>query len=581
MRPSFSLLIVFLATLIAFDVLQAADQTQSATPSPATNSTSVTKDTSNVVLGRELILVTKQIENITRLQQELLSLRAEIVGPVNSTSQSLNAIDRKVQQIKQSVATRHDSTVKELRTRLQELKEELSTMHPASEPTSPKPSPPAEPAKNSATLHRRKQSTSTLVSFEIDSILIAQTSRVDVSAKMLTKLGQIKHAVQGAKNEQQRDEISLQNAQSQITNLADTRHGRLSRQRSFESRLDSLERLLLLRASSDAASLQPEDYDTYLDAHSVPYRAALRQFASPFGVVEGDSEFGVRSPQSGSLSPFDGVPDIKLIPQHIQGLTLDLDDIESRVRKTESSIEQAEDEIKSIRDDDQTVTDNTKSLDAKAGQLLAQVGEQFREVRARKAQFENALGDRDAGLNQYQINYLLVYAVYGMIISIIVLFVLLRWYPANLTDLIVEQRVIVEVLSMGFLLVTVIILGSAKLIQGEGLAGLLGTIAGYIFAKKTADMLSSARASAGAGTIERQMAQAHLEVKSLGAQVEAKRSALGETPSEKQKLDLAKTEEQLKDAQVRLDALSNSLTAVTKAKLAGMPTVEPVLETNE
>ena len=44
---------------------------------------------------------------------------------------------------------------------------------------------------------------------------------------------------------------------------------------------------------------------------------------------------------------------------------------------------------------------------------------------------------------------------------------------------------------MGFLLLTVIILGTGKLLQSEGLAALLGTIAGYIFARKAEEEMSA------------------------------------------------------------------------------------------
>ncbi len=153
-------------------------------------------------------------------------------------------------------------------------------------------------------------------------------------------------------------------------------------------------------------------------------------------------------------------------------------------------------------------------------------------ARRRRLNLDN---ERDASLNQFEINQLLVYAVYGMIASIVALFILLKWYPGSLTELIVEQRVIVEVLSMGFLLVTVIILGSAKLITGEGLAGLLGTIAGYIFAKKASELLAGRPGNRPAAAIERQLAQAHLEAEELETQLKRLEVDGGDAPNRKQR----------------------------------------------
>ena len=50
---------------------------------------------------------------------------------------------------------------------------------------------------------------------------------------------------------------------------------------------------------------------------------------------------------------------------------------------------------------------------------------------------------------------------------------------------------LIEILSMGFLLLTVIMLGTGKLLTGESLAALLGTIAGYIFGRKVSENVLS------------------------------------------------------------------------------------------
>jgi hypothetical protein len=203
--------------------------------------------------------------------------------------------------------------------------------------------------------------------------------------------------------------------------------------------------------------------------------------------------------------------------------------------------------------------------------VLQSIRDSIRQVQARKSELEKALSERDVGLNQFQINWMLVWAVFGMIATILTLFILMRWYPTALTDLLIEQRVFVEVLSMGFLLVTVIILGSAKLIMGEGLSGLLGTIAGYIFAKKTSELLGPKRAASGQHMVERRLAQAHLAVADLESQLKSQKTAIGDSPTEAQKLAIGKLEAALSQAEDTVEKLSNSLVSLSAAKRQGKP----------
>lgn len=114
------------------------------------------------------------------------------------------------------------------------------------------------------------------------------------------------------------------------------------------------------------------------------------------------------------------------------------------------------------------------------------------EIAARNAKVKSLQDERDkmeddldkAGETQGEINTLLVYAVYAMVLAIVGLFFLLRLFPPELARSIVVERTMIELLSMGFLLLTVIILGTGKLIGAETLGALLGTIAGYIFGQK-------------------------------------------------------------------------------------------------
>lgn len=103
---------------------------------------------------------------------------------------------------------------------------------------------------------------------------------------------------------------------------------------------------------------------------------------------------------------------------------------------------------------------------------------------------------RDSQLNQTQINLYLVNAVYMMVgaitLAIVLLFAVVFVFRAgDFSKWILKDRVLIELLSMGFLLLTVIILGTARVIEAQGLSALLGTIAGYIFIRKAVDMASS------------------------------------------------------------------------------------------
>lgn len=190
--------------------------------------------------------------------------------------------------------------------------------------------------------------------------------------------------------------------------------------------------------------------------------------------------------------------------------------------------------------------------------VQAEIAESLARLQTQKEQVENALSKRDADLVQFEINKMLVWAVYGMIVTIIALFVLLKYFPTSLTDLIVEQRVVVEVLSMGFLLVTVIILGSAKLIQGEGLAGLLGTIAGYIFAKKTSDLMSGDKPGS-TESLERRLMQSQLELAELNDKLDAYKAQVGSKPTLGQQQMLEKLERQVRLAASRRDTFREAL----------------------
>ncbi|MBT6153286.1 MAG: hypothetical protein HOL01_03645 [Planctomycetaceae bacterium] len=79
--------------------------------------------------------------------------------------------------------------------------------------------------------------------------------------------------------------------------------------------------------------------------------------------------------------------------------------------------------------------------------------------------------------------YLLV-AIVLMIVAMVMLYVSLSWFNPAFAAKLIRRRVLIELLSMGFLLLTVIILGTSRMLDGPALAALLGTMAGYIFGRK-------------------------------------------------------------------------------------------------
>lgn len=81
----------------------------------------------------------------------------------------------------------------------------------------------------------------------------------------------------------------------------------------------------------------------------------------------------------------------------------------------------------------------------------------------------------------------LVYAVYGMIAVLLLLFLSLKVFTDEVAKALIERRSLVEVVGMAFMLITIIILGTGQKISNEILGTLLGTIAGYVFARGTDD----------------------------------------------------------------------------------------------
>lgn len=80
-----------------------------------------------------------------------------------------------------------------------------------------------------------------------------------------------------------------------------------------------------------------------------------------------------------------------------------------------------------------------------------------------------------------EIDSLLVWAIVGMVAVLYMLYLTTRIFNHQVQKVIFEQRTLVEIVGMAFLLLTIIILGTGEKIDRSVLGTLLGTIAGYIF----------------------------------------------------------------------------------------------------
>ncbi len=75
----------------------------------------------------------------------------------------------------------------------------------------------------------------------------------------------------------------------------------------------------------------------------------------------------------------------------------------------------------------------------------------------------------------------LMIAVYLMIATIATAFITLKLLPSEIASAVVHRRTMIELLSMGFLLLTIIVLATGGNVDKPAVGTLLGTIAGYIF----------------------------------------------------------------------------------------------------
>jgi hypothetical protein len=104
---------------------------------------------------------------------------------------------------------------------------------------------------------------------------------------------------------------------------------------------------------------------------------------------------------------------------------------------------------------------------------------------------EVALKIDDEKEKESEVNRNLIISVNMMIIALVAMFFALKIIPPDVAKELVKRRTLTEVVGMAFMLITIIILGTAGRISTEILGTLLGTIAGYIFNRMNNDQNQS------------------------------------------------------------------------------------------
>jgi hypothetical protein len=118
--------------------------------------------------------------------------------------------------------------------------------------------------------------------------------------------------------------------------------------------------------------------------------------------------------------------------------------------------------------------------------LLKGIQEEKKSADAKINDIDNLLSKLDDRLSSgaAATDKQLIIAVYMMICALVFLFLGMKFIKDPLAEKIIENRSLVEVISMAFLLLTIIILGTGEKMPKEAIGTLLGSIAGYIFGRK-------------------------------------------------------------------------------------------------
>ena len=146
--------------------------------------------------------------------------------------------------------------------------------------------------------------------------------------------------------------------------------------------------------------------------------------------------------------------------------------------------------------DEYTIEKLRKDVNEAKTLLQAYLGDIRSALAEEKSRLENELANIDREIEtvgkqldesvqaQSAIDKNLTYAIWMMMGVLVVLFLSLRIFPSEIAKDLISKRSLVEVISMAFMLLTIIILGTGGRIGSETLGTLLGMIAGYIFGRR-------------------------------------------------------------------------------------------------
>lgn len=147
-----------------------------------------------------------------------------------------------------------------------------------------------------------------------------------------------------------------------------------------------------------------------------------------------------------------------------------------------------EEDIRELRTDLSAVSEKATGLRTRITESISKTTSELTSIESKLGESYRELDNIEQEASERQaLDTKLTYAVYGMILAIVLMFASLKWFADDLSKQIIEKRVLIETLSMGFLLLTVIVLGTGRLLSGEALGAILGTIAGYIFGRKAVE----------------------------------------------------------------------------------------------
>ena len=123
-----------------------------------------------------------------------------------------------------------------------------------------------------------------------------------------------------------------------------------------------------------------------------------------------------------------------------------------------------------------------EARDSRSAELAAgdkQLSELDDEIKAREETVEKRQGTLTDNL---------IYTELLMLAVIVIALLYLRIYPERLAITMVQEKTLGDLLGMGLLLITIIFLAAGEFVDKSALVTLLGTLAGYIFARRSPAM---------------------------------------------------------------------------------------------